>query len=151
MNSSSASDSRAAGSRVVAIGIVSIVVILGLTAILLFLNLPDANAFNARVEQLFVENDDLTSNAEIKLAKKAIKSTLRWQRMFRIPRRPAIRIARIIISTHVPLARQQRSVAAFAQRLCNRHTIIAQIPLIRWQLQIPDHMADTCLMRIQSR
>jgi DNA-binding winged helix-turn-helix (wHTH) protein len=32
----------------------------------LFLNLPDANAFNARVERLFVEND-LTSGAEIKL------------------------------------------------------------------------------------
>nr|WP_256500186.1 hypothetical protein [Limimaricola litoreus] len=36
-------------------------------AILLFVNLPDANAFNARVEQLFVENDDLTAQAEIKL------------------------------------------------------------------------------------
>ena len=34
---------------------------------LLFINLPDANAFNMRVEQLFVENDNLTSNAEIKL------------------------------------------------------------------------------------
>ena len=31
------------------------------------MNLPDANAFNARVEQLFVENDILTGNAEIKL------------------------------------------------------------------------------------
>nr|WP_306467282.1 hypothetical protein [Limimaricola sp. G21655-S1] len=36
-------------------------------AILLFVNLPDANAFNARVERLFVENDDLTAQAEIKL------------------------------------------------------------------------------------
>lgn len=40
--------------------------ILLLAAILLFLNLPDANAFNARVEQVFVENN-LTTQAEIKL------------------------------------------------------------------------------------
>lgn len=66
-SSSSASDSRAQGARVVTIGIAAIIAILSLAAILLFLNLPDANAFNARVEQLFVENDDLTSNAEIKL------------------------------------------------------------------------------------
>ncbi|MFQ6547013.1 winged helix-turn-helix domain-containing protein [Aestuariibius sp. 2305UL40-4] len=44
-----------------------IVATLLITAVLLFLNLPDANAFNARVERLFVENDDLTSSAEIKL------------------------------------------------------------------------------------
>lgn len=31
------------------------------------LTLPDANAFNARVEQLFIENGNLTSQAEIKL------------------------------------------------------------------------------------
>ncbi len=36
-------------------------------AVFLFLNLPDANAFNAKVETLFVENDDLTSFADIKL------------------------------------------------------------------------------------
>jgi DNA-binding winged helix-turn-helix (wHTH) protein len=35
--------------------------------VLLLLNLPDANAFNARVEQLFVEHADLTSASEIKL------------------------------------------------------------------------------------
>lgn len=55
------------GRRVVAIGIIAIVTILLVAAVLLFLNLPDANAFNARVERIFVENDDLTSNAEIKL------------------------------------------------------------------------------------
>ena len=33
----------------------------------MFLNLPDANAFNARVEQIFVENNDLTTESEIKL------------------------------------------------------------------------------------
>jgi len=44
----------------------AIVAILLIAAVFLFLNLPDANAFNARVEQIFVEND-LTSVAEIKL------------------------------------------------------------------------------------
>ena len=42
-------------------------VILLTAAVFLFLNLPDANAFNARVERIFVENNDLTSGAEIKL------------------------------------------------------------------------------------
>lgn len=66
-NSSSASEPRMAGTRIVAFGIAAIVAILALAAVLLFLNLPDANAFNARVERLFIENDDLTSGAEIKL------------------------------------------------------------------------------------
>jgi DNA-binding winged helix-turn-helix (wHTH) protein len=48
-------------------GIAAIVLILAITAVLLFINLPDANAFNIRVERLFVENDTLTGNAEIKL------------------------------------------------------------------------------------
>ncbi|EAR50489.1 hypothetical protein OG2516_09600 [Oceanicola granulosus HTCC2516] len=48
-------------------GIASIVLILGIAAILLFMNLPDANAFNARVERIFVENSNLTSQAEVKL------------------------------------------------------------------------------------
>lgn len=64
---SSATDSLRAGNRVVGYGIAAIVVILLLAAVVLFLNLPDANAFNARVEQLFVDNNDLTSGAEIKL------------------------------------------------------------------------------------
>lgn len=66
-NTSSASDSLKAGNRVVAGGIVAIVLILLGAAVFLFLNLPDANAFNAKVERLFVENDDLTSFADIKL------------------------------------------------------------------------------------
>ena len=66
-NTSSVSDSLRAGSRTVAFGIAAIVVILAAAAIFLFLALPDANAFNARVEQLFVENDDLRTMAEIKL------------------------------------------------------------------------------------
>ncbi|MDA0721257.1 MAG: hypothetical protein O2994_06200 [Proteobacteria bacterium] len=48
-------------------GIAAIVLVLGVTAVLLFMSLPDANAFNMRVERLFVENDTLTGNAEIKL------------------------------------------------------------------------------------
>nr|WP_232843761.1 hypothetical protein [Rhodobacter amnigenus] len=56
-----------AGNRVVGWGIAAIVAILLGAAVFLFLNLPDANAFNARVERLFVENDDLTSFADIKL------------------------------------------------------------------------------------
>ena len=66
-NSSYASDTRRSGVRIVVIGIAVIVVILLVAAVLLFANLPDANAFNARVEAIFVANDDLTSGAEIKL------------------------------------------------------------------------------------
>jgi DNA-binding winged helix-turn-helix (wHTH) protein len=66
-NSSYVSDARRSGIRIVAIGIAAIVAILLVAAVLLFFNLPDANAFNSRVEQIFVANDDLTSNAEIKL------------------------------------------------------------------------------------
>jgi len=51
----------------VAGGIAAIVLVLLGAAVFLFLNLPDANAFNARVERLFVENDDLRTGAEIKL------------------------------------------------------------------------------------
>ena len=66
-NTSSASDSLKAGNRVVAFGIIAIVLILLGAAVFLFLSLPDANAFNARVERLFVENNDLTTYADIKL------------------------------------------------------------------------------------
>ena len=67
MSTSSASETREIGNRIVVAGIAAIVLILAIAAVLLFINLPDANAFNARVEQLFVENDNLTGNAEIKL------------------------------------------------------------------------------------
>jgi DNA-binding winged helix-turn-helix (wHTH) protein len=63
----SVSDSRRTGARLVPIGIAAIVLILGIAATLLFLTLPDANAFNARVERLFIENNNLNSQAEIKL------------------------------------------------------------------------------------
>ena len=63
----SAAEARRSGSRVVVFGVIAIVVVLSLTAGFLFMKLPDANAFNAKVEQIFVENDELTSDAEIKL------------------------------------------------------------------------------------
>ncbi len=62
-----ATDARRSGSRVVLYGMIVIVAILLVAAVLLFINLPDANAFNERVEQIFIQNDDLTSGAEIKL------------------------------------------------------------------------------------
>jgi DNA-binding winged helix-turn-helix (wHTH) protein len=67
VSSISASESRAAGTRVLTFGILAVVAILALAALFLFLTLPDADAFNARVERIFVENDDLTSQSEIKL------------------------------------------------------------------------------------
>ncbi len=63
----SAADARRSGNRVVVFGIAAIVAILSLAAVLLFMSLPDAGAFNARVERIFIENDALTSDAEIKL------------------------------------------------------------------------------------
>lgn len=66
-HTSSASDAKAVGTRIVTFGIIAVVLILGLAGALLLFNLPDANAFNARVERLFIENADLTSEAEIKL------------------------------------------------------------------------------------
>lgn len=66
-NSSFASDARRVSNRVVVAGIATIIGILLIAAVVLFMTLPDANAFNARVEQIFVENDGLTSGAEIKL------------------------------------------------------------------------------------
>jgi len=52
---------------VLALGLVAVVAILAVAAAALLWNLPDADAFNARVERLFVENDDLTGDAEIRL------------------------------------------------------------------------------------
>lgn len=66
-SSSSAIETRQTGIRVVVAGIAAIVLILLIAAILLFLNLPDANAFNARVERLFLENASLTTQLEIRL------------------------------------------------------------------------------------
>ena len=55
------------GNRTVYIGLALIIAILVIAGAALLYNLPDANAFNDRVERIFVENDSLTSNAEIKL------------------------------------------------------------------------------------
>ena len=63
----SASEVRSTGTRLVGFGLAVIVIILLLAAILLFYNLPDANAFNQRVENIFTSNDGLTSQSEIKL------------------------------------------------------------------------------------
>ncbi|MCA0041951.1 winged helix-turn-helix domain-containing protein [Celeribacter litoreus] len=60
---SSDTDSRKIRRRIVW-GLISLVVILLVSAGFLFRNLPDANKFNERVEQLFVESD-LTSSTEI--------------------------------------------------------------------------------------
>jgi DNA-binding winged helix-turn-helix (wHTH) protein len=65
-NSISVTEARRSGVRLVGAGIVAIVLILVTAAIFLFWTLPDANAFNARVERLFIESD-LTSQTEIRL------------------------------------------------------------------------------------
>jgi DNA-binding winged helix-turn-helix (wHTH) protein len=62
-----ATDALRSGNRVVVWGIVAIVAILTLAAALLFMALPDANAFNARVERIFVENDAIVTSEQIKL------------------------------------------------------------------------------------
>jgi DNA-binding winged helix-turn-helix (wHTH) protein len=51
---------------VIALGICAIVALLVVAGTVLLLTLPDGNAFNARIERLFVEND-LTTQAEVKL------------------------------------------------------------------------------------
>ena len=53
--------------RFVGFGIAAIGALLVVGAVVLFWTLPDANLFNAQVERIFVENDDLTSAATIKL------------------------------------------------------------------------------------
>lgn len=67
VNSSSASDARRQATRLAGFGVAAVVAILAAAAMFLFWALPDANAFNARVERLFVETDGLTSPAEIRL------------------------------------------------------------------------------------
>lgn len=64
---SSVTEARRAGHRIVRAGLISMGVILVLTAYVLLRSLPDANAFNARVERLFVENDALKAPVELRL------------------------------------------------------------------------------------
>jgi len=66
-NTTFASDARRTGTRAVVLGLAAILGVLVLAGVLLFVNLPDANAFNDRVAQLFAENDNLQSQAEVKL------------------------------------------------------------------------------------
>lgn len=53
----SVSETRLASTRVVQIGILAVVLILVASAVLLFINLPDAEAFNDAVQEVFVVND----------------------------------------------------------------------------------------------
>ncbi len=55
------------GNGIVFGGIAAILVILLGVSAVLYLHLPDADLFNREVERLFVENDNLTDQAEIKL------------------------------------------------------------------------------------
>ncbi|SCM69218.1 winged helix-turn-helix domain-containing protein [Donghicola eburneus] len=55
------------GNRIVWIGFAVVIAILGVAAAFLILSLPDANAFNAQVERIFIENDTLTGRADLKL------------------------------------------------------------------------------------
>jgi DNA-binding winged helix-turn-helix (wHTH) protein len=64
---SSASDMRRSGGRLIALGICAVAALLVIGAIVMFWALPDANAFNAWVERIFIENDTLTAPSEIKL------------------------------------------------------------------------------------
>ena len=66
-NSSSVTEGLRKGSRALVWGIVAIAALLGLAAALLFLSLPDADAFNTRVEQIFVQNDALTNPTQLRL------------------------------------------------------------------------------------
>lgn len=66
-NTTSASETRITGTRVVQLGIVAVVAILAVAAILLFSYLPDANAFNEAVEEIFIVNDALTTTESIRI------------------------------------------------------------------------------------
>ncbi|MFW2589309.1 hypothetical protein [Sagittula sp. SSi028] len=63
----SVTDSLRSGSRLVAYGIGGIVMILAVTAALLMLTLPDGQAFNDQVANLFAQNDSLQSQGEVQL------------------------------------------------------------------------------------
>jgi len=64
-----AASTRRSGNRVVAAGLAAIVAILGVAAILLFVNLPSGKAFIERVDKIFVDYDLTTieSDSETKL------------------------------------------------------------------------------------
>ena len=64
---SSATEARKTTRLVVIIGLFGIIVILAVTGWWLLWTLPDGNAFNARVEQIFIQNNALTSPGQVKL------------------------------------------------------------------------------------
>jgi len=66
-SSSFVTETSRSTNRVIVIGVIAVVAILLGAAAVLFMTLPDANAFNARVERIFVENDALTTSSNIKL------------------------------------------------------------------------------------
>lgn len=63
----SVTDARRDATRIAIIGVLAVVGLLAAAVIVLFASLPDSGAFDVRVERIFVENADLTSQAEIKL------------------------------------------------------------------------------------
>ncbi|WP_353475458.1 hypothetical protein PVT71_18030 [Salipiger sp. H15] len=65
-SSISATEARRTGGRIVTFGIAAIVALLVVAGGVLMFSLPDGNAFNARVERIFVDHD-LTAQAEVKL------------------------------------------------------------------------------------
>ncbi|CUH82597.1 hypothetical protein SAMN04488093_11930 [Tropicibacter naphthalenivorans] len=67
MSTISVTESRRASTRLITAGIMGIVAILAIAGTVLLLTLPDGNAFNTRVERIFVQNNNLTSQAEVKL------------------------------------------------------------------------------------
>jgi DNA-binding winged helix-turn-helix (wHTH) protein len=66
---SSVSETRLASTRVIQIGLATIVAILAISAVLLFVNLPDGDAFNSAIREIFVNadvrNPDATRMLEI--------------------------------------------------------------------------------------
>lgn len=66
-HTSSVTEGLRTGSRTLVWGVVAIAAILALAAGFLFLALPDADAFNERVEQIFVANDALTNPTQLRL------------------------------------------------------------------------------------
>jgi DNA-binding winged helix-turn-helix (wHTH) protein len=58
---------RFGSSNLVVWGSVLILLLILVSAVILFLSLPDANVFNDRVERIFTENDALTTTEHIKL------------------------------------------------------------------------------------
>lgn len=60
-------DAPVSPTRAAAVGVGAIVTVLVIAAVVLLTALPSSSAFDARIARIFAENDDLTSQAEIKL------------------------------------------------------------------------------------